>query len=236
MCQICYWGDVDVLNQLITTYPELNLELETREEAAQLPSDIAVGRGHTAFNTALQSKMEQKKPAASLVTAPSSAMKVPVPAAGKLCNICYMDEHEADAVAVSCDNEHFMCQTCFSGWVESESDIETNPQNILLNGGRITCVCKKVGDGCDSLAYANKLIAMVVSDELYETYLRARDYVVGKEAVAGALSKIKGGNMDAVEQEQIRNMYRTEDGSYSCLLYTSPSPRDPSTSRMPSSA
>merc|ERR1712224_775777 len=109
-------------------------------------------------------------------------------------------------LAVSCDNDHHMCQTCFSGWVGSESDIENNPQNILLNGGRITCPCKKA-DGCDSLAYANKLIAMVVTDDLYENYLRARDYVVGKEAVAGALSKIKGGDMNAVEQEQILNMY-----------------------------
>ena len=107
-----------------------------------------------------------------------------------------------------------MCQTCFSRWVESESNIEANPQIILSNGGRITCVCKK-SDGRDSLAYANKLIAMVLSDKLYEKYLRARDFVVGKEVVSGALAKIKGGNMmDAIEQEQICNMYRTKDSSY----------------------
>ena len=78
-----------------------------------------------------------------------------------------MDDHEEGILAVSCDNDHYMCQTCFSGWVELESDIKANPQNILLNGGRITCVCKK-SDGRDSLAYANKLIATVVSDEFSE--------------------------------------------------------------------
>jgi len=216
--QICYWGDLSVLEKILELFPDLDLEQETVEEAAQLPRDIALGRGHTEFANALKTKLdEKKKPAESLVTAPSAAMKTPISAAGKLCCICFMEDHDADTLAVSCDNNHYMCQTCFSGWVESESEIETNPQNILLNGGRITCPCKK-SDDCDSLAYANKLIAMVVTDELYEKYLRARDYVVGKEAVAGALSKIKGGDMDAVEQEQIRNMYCTKDGysAYMC--------------------
>jgi len=144
-------------------------------------------------------------------------MKTPVDAAGKLCNICYMDEHDAGTIGVACDNDHFMCQECFSSWVESESDIENNPQNILTNGGRITCVCKK-SSGCTSHAFANKLIAMVCSDEVHEKYLRARDYVVGKDAVAGALAKVKDGSMDEVEQEQIRNMYKTGDGSYSAYM------------------
>ena len=216
--QVSYWGNSEVLETLLATYPSLDLELATNEEAAQLPSDIAIGRGHADFAAAIKSKINENTKPTSLVTAPSGAMKEPVSAAGKLCNICFMEDHEEGILAVSCDNDHYMCQTCFSGWVESESDIEANPQNILLNGGRITCVCKK-SDGCDSLAYANKLIAMVVSDELYEKYLRARDFVVGKEAVSGALAKIKGGNMmDAIEQEQIRNMYRTKDGSYSAYM------------------
>ena len=53
--------------------------------------------------------------------------------------------------------------------------------------------------------FANKVIAMVVSDQLYETYLEERDFVVGKEAVAGALAKVKDATaLGAVEQEQIR--------------------------------
>jgi len=216
--QICYWGDVTVLERLLKAIPDIELEQETKEDAAaQLPTDIAIGRGHTVFVEALRAKLEEKKPV-SLVTAPSSTMKIPISAVGKLCTICFVDEHEADTVAVSCDNDHYMCQTCFSGWVASESDIDANPQSILLNGGRITCPCKKSSD-CDSLAFANKLIAMVVDDELYEKYLRARDFVVGKEAVAGALSKIESAaGMNTVEQEQIRNMYRTADGSYSAYM------------------
>lgn len=217
--QVCYWGDVAIFERLLTAFPELDLELETSEDAAaQLPIDISIGGGHEELVKALRAKVEELKPA-SLVTAPSSAMKVPVPAAGRLCTICFVDDHEADEVAVSCDNNHYMCQTCFSRWVETESDINANPQSILLNGGRITCPCKKSSD-CDSLAFSNKLIAMVVSDELYENYLRARDFVVGKEAVVGALSKIKKmtGDMDAVEKEQIRNMYRLTDGTYSTYM------------------
>mmetsp|Transcript_33719 Transcript_33719/g.62324 ORF Transcript_33719/g.62324 Transcript_33719/m.62324 type:complete len:511 (-) Transcript_33719:169-1701(-) len=220
--QISYWGDISALERLLQTFSTLNLELETNEEAPQLPTDIAIGRGHngeylTKLRAAIEAQADTKKPAASKVTAPSSSMKAPVPANGKLCRICYMEEHEDDVVAVGCDNDHFMCQPCFASWVESESDIDGNPQNILLNGGRITCVCKK-SDDCGSLSFGNKLIATVVSDEIYEKYLRARDFVVGKEAVAGALSKINKGDMDAIEQEQIRNMYRTKQGSYSAYM------------------
>jgi len=146
--QISYWGDVNVLNRLLTAFPDLDLEVDTDEEAAvQEPTDIAIGRGHTDFVTALHAKLEQQKPSSaslsSLVTAPSSAMKIPVSAAGKLCTICFVDEHKDGLVAVSCDNDHYMCEECFSGWVESESDIDANPQRIILNGGRITCPCKK---------------------------------------------------------------------------------------------
>ena len=60
---------------------------------------------------------------------------------------------------------------------------------------------------------------MVVPDELYEVYLRARDFVVGKEAVAGALAKVKeAGSLGAVEQEQIRNLFRRADGTYNAYM------------------
>ena len=44
-------------------------------------------------------------------------------------------------------------------------------QDILLRGGRVKCVCVGAG-GCGSAAFGNKLIAMVVADEIYEKYLR----------------------------------------------------------------
>lgn len=121
-------------------------------------------------------------------------------------------------IGVACDNDHFMCETCFGTYVESESDVKANPQNVLLNGGRVMCPCKT--EGCESHAFANKLIAMVVSDERYEMYLRARDFVVGKEAAADALSKIKksGCAISQVEQEEIRNLYRKPDGTYSTFM------------------
>lgn len=145
-------------------------------------------------------------------------MKVPVAADGKLCNICYMDEHEAGMMGVACDNDHFVCSDCFAEWVRAETDVELNSQSVIENGGRVTCVCAKAS-GCTSHAFANKLIAMIVPDELYERYLRARDYVVGKDAVAGALAKVKEqGSLGFVEQEQIRNLYRKADGSYSAYM------------------
>ena len=49
--------------------------------------------------------------------------------------------------------------------------------------------------------------------QLYESYLKARDFVVGKDAVAGVLAKIKtSDHLAAVEQEQIRNLYKKADG------------------------
>jgi len=61
--QICYWGRLDILNRLLTMFPDLDLEVDTDEEAAvQEPTDIAIGRGHTDFVTALQAKLEQHKP------------------------------------------------------------------------------------------------------------------------------------------------------------------------------
>lgn len=230
--QVCYWGDVNVLERLAAIYPPdavgggggLEYELETNEaEAAQRPIDICRGRGHEAFVQALRAKIDARKASTPLakVTAPSSTMKVPVPAAGHECQICFSSEYDnPDLMAVCCDNDHYMCAECFSQWVNTQSDIDDNPQSILLNGGRITCVCTK-SSGCDSAAYANKLIATLVTDELYEKYLRARDYVVGKEAVSVALAKLKNaaaGDMDAVEKEQIRNMYRTGDGTYSAYM------------------
>lgn len=102
--------------------------------------------------------------------------------------------------------------------VRAETDVELNSQSVIENGGRVTCVCAKAS-GCTSHAFANKLIAMIVPDELYERYLRARDYVVGKDAVAGALAKVKEqGSLGFVEQEQIRNLYRKADGSYSAYM------------------
>ena len=103
----------------------------------------------------------------------------PVAASGQLCNICYSDDHNAGAIGVACDNGHFLCADCFCAYVGSECDTDGKPQSIIERGGRIMCVLRSsFADSCDSKAFPNKLIAMVVPDDLYETYLKARDFVV----------------------------------------------------------
>ena len=56
---------------------------------------------------------------------------------------------------------------------------------------------------------------------------------------------IEVGSTDSIEEEDLIRfdhqdktfcVYRLTDGFYACLLYTSPSPRDGTKSRMPSSA
>lgn len=93
--------------------------------------------------------------AATTTTPPSEGM---VPANGHLCNICYMEEHDPDVLAVACDNGHYLCETCFASWVESQSDIDGNPQKVILNQGKIHCVCRE-SSNCNSEAFRNKLIA-----------------------------------------------------------------------------
>ena len=138
--QVAYWGNIGVLQSLVTAHPSLNLEIETNEDAAQTPEDIAQGRGHTAFRSTLQGLISSSSAAAggggggaassssssssssassagaaaaaSAVPAASSAMKVPVSAEGKLCNICYSDEHDAGTMGVACDQ---VCHTFQKG-------------------------------------------------------------------------------------------------------------------------
>ena len=63
--------------------------------------------------------------------------------------------------------------------------------------------------------------------------------LMGEHTPADAVEiKVKDDEIIKIDQIEIKAMYtpgHTSD-SYSCLLYTSPSPRDLSTSRMPSSA
>jgi hypothetical protein len=49
----------------------------------------------------------------------------------------------------------------------------TSPGAVVQRGGRILCVQASVAaTACDSAAFANKLIAMVVPDAVYEKYLQ----------------------------------------------------------------
>ena len=197
--QIAYWGEDDVLTAVLQKYPELDLSVETVEDACQTPVDIALGRGHSAFAARLRSLLSTAATpapecapaaaatpaaaggggAAAAAAAPAHGPSGPVSASGQLCNICYSDEHDADAIGVACENGHFLCSECFCAYVGSESDTEGNPQSVIERGGRIMCVLRSsFANSCGSNAFPNKVIAMVVPDDLYETYLKARDFVV----------------------------------------------------------
>ena len=56
------------------------------------------------------------------------------------------------------------------------------------------------------------------------------DYILNR------LRETDFGDVVAPHEVQSRALSKIHDESYLCLLYTSPSPRDPKTSRMPSSA
>ncbi len=119
--QVSYYGEEGVLQSLVAAHPTLDLELETNEDAPQTPLDIAQGRGHTTYRTTLQGLLASSQAmqhmtsgggssASSAVHAASAAMKVPVEAGSKLCNICFMNEHDAGTKGVACDEDHFVCQ------------------------------------------------------------------------------------------------------------------------------
>ena len=119
--QVSYYGEEGVLQSLVAAHPTLDLELETNEDAPQTPLDIAQGRGHVAYRITLQGLLASSQAmqhmtsgggssASSAVHAASAAMKVPVEAEDKLCNICFMNEHDAGTKGVACDEDHFICQ------------------------------------------------------------------------------------------------------------------------------
>eukprot|EP00831_Metopus_contortus_P070640 TRINITY_DN6442_c0_g1_i3.p3 TRINITY_DN6442_c0_g1~~TRINITY_DN6442_c0_g1_i3.p3 ORF type:complete len:122 (-),score=28.92 TRINITY_DN6442_c0_g1_i3:117-482(-) len=71
---------------------------------------------------------------------------------------------------------------------------------------------------------------MLIDDsDIDEGYIRITGSHYGKIAIAPAIAS-------RIENTLTKNMNMIKKRDYICLLYTSPSPRDLSTSRMPSSA
>ena len=174
--QIAYWGEDDVLTAVLQKYPELDLSVETAEDACQTAVDIALGHGHSAFAARLRSLLSSAATqapecalaasatpttaaAAAAGAAPAHGPPGPVAASGQLCNICYSDEHDAGAVGVACDNGHFLCSECFCAYVGSESDTEGNPQSVIERGGRVMCALRS--------SFATRCEYQIVPSQIY---------------------------------------------------------------------
>ena len=67
---------------------------------------------------------------------------------------------------------------------------------------------------------------LAISAMVFVIYLGARSTMRGMKAKSERLT----------EEEELKNLPENNTGMISCLLYTSPSPRDGLLSRMPSSA
>ena len=76
-------------------------------------------------------------------------------------------------------------------------------------------------------------------EELWsDFYLKDRRFVQGLIQLSVSFVHLENNNLNGAKSllNKCREKFIEFDGSQSCLLYTSPSPRDPKTSRMPSSA
>ena len=103
-------------------------------------------------------------------------------------------------------------------------DVRVNNMLQILDGGRISSSVFSVGDSGSVAVQAGSLLINRM----------------GASENTGIFSQVgsnsTGGNAGSVEVTVGGHLEIINGGSISCLLYTSPSPRDLSTSRMPSSA
>ena len=118
------------------------------------------------------------------------------------CSICW-----EEGVGVSCaSNTHSICLECFCTLIQGKTQ-----QGV----GCVRCPT----ESCTSQPFPLKLIASVVPGDLFDAYLRSRDFAWGKEAAVRALSQLKmPGVEQAVHQEEVRTVYCKADGSYSAYM------------------
>ena len=103
-------------------------------------------------------------------------------------------------------------------------------QDYRVHSGRLASALAGASDGTllgpmptPCLAFSAQFGGMVTASHNPPEYNGLKLFVNGRE-------------MYTEEYEQLKILYKGTDNSGDCLLYTSPSPRDLSTSRMPSSA
>ena len=97
----------------------------------------------------------------------------------------------------------------------------------------------KTGDGTDRrkgwqliAALGLLLVSALVADQI----IRSGYFTIESVTISHGLEHVDRGIVERTAWRSIHGNYLNVDLSQVCLLYTSPSPRDLSTSRMPSSA
>ena len=109
-------------------------------------------------------------------------------------------------------------------------------KELILNGHLEDKLKKRIYAVFESLAVAEGKVHGIKSDDVHFHEIGAIDSLVDIIGVCAALNYLNPNRVYCNEPTLGKGFVHTEHGKLSCLLYTSPSPRDSMTSRMPSSA
>ena len=100
-----------------------------------------------------------------------------------------------------------------------------------LELGVLTPLARKVADLLSELTGCERVTLLNTGSEALSASVRAARTVTGKDKII-----VFEGDYHGINDEFLVRSIRRGDNNTSCLLYTSPSPRDQRGSRMPSSA
>ena len=102
----------------------------------------------------------------------------------------------------------------------SKTDASLMPTDFITKGSNVACVLK-----CGGVYFVNGKFG--VTWRLVQAVVKPRASIAGRCVI----------QLSSADKEKLQNQQELdEDEDEDCLLYTSPSPRDQLTSRMPSSA
>ena len=137
---------------------------------------------------------------------------------------------------------------------KQEFDTKTSTYTYIIASAKgreaviIDPVLENVEDYINVLKELNLKLVKVIDTHIHADHITGASKlkqvtncttIMGEHTPADTVEiKVKDSEIINIDNLKIRSMYtpgHTSD-SYSCLLYTSPSPRDPHLSRMPSSA
>ena len=120
------------------------------------------------------------------------------------------------------------------GQAEANSVLDSMEDPITITEQGIRDLKNELEESIESLAQV-KALAIRSKNEHEEFLSSIENY---QEKAILLLSKAKNGSLEIAEAERLAKaaLLKKEENSKACLLYTSPSPRDRTRSRMPSSA